>query len=58
VPGNIHHANFGRHLKTAMDEIGVECIHKMDTDYEAPNGHFADVFEFVKKHFGMDGEGE
>ncbi len=57
VPGDIHNANFGRHLKNAMDEIGIECTHKMDTDYEAPNGHFADVFEFVKRHFGMDGDG-
>ena len=51
--GNIHHANFGRHLKKAMDALGIECIHRMDTDYENPTAAFKDMAEFVKKHFGM-----
>ena len=51
VPGNIHHANFGRHLKKEMDALGIECTHKMSTDYEEGQGHFQDVFEFAKRHF-------
>jgi len=56
VPGNIHHANFGRHLKKAMDALGVECIHRMDTDYDSPQGQWRDVFEFVKRQFGVTEE--
>jgi len=52
--GNIHHASFGRHLKKAMDELGTECVHHMDTDYDGSDAQFRDVFAFVKKHFGMD----
>ncbi len=54
VPGNIHHANFGKYLKEQMDKAGVECVHHMDTDYA---GGFReqsnDMFEWMKKHFGM-----
>lgn len=56
VPGNIHHANFGRHLKKLMDEIGIECIHRMDTHYDTPQGQWKDVLEFVKKQFGITEE--
>ncbi|MFQ6099238.1 MAG: alpha/beta hydrolase fold domain-containing protein, partial [Armatimonadota bacterium] len=52
--GNIHHANFGRHLKKAMDELGIECIHKMDTDYENASAAYRDMFEFLKRQFGME----
>ena len=53
VPGNIHHANFGRHLKQAMDALGIECIHRMSTDYANPQEHLSDVFQFVRRQFGM-----
>jgi len=53
VPGNIHHADFGRHLKKQMDALGIECTHRMDTDYDGPQAHYKDVFEFVKRHFGL-----
>ncbi|HEY2572549.1 MAG TPA: alpha/beta hydrolase fold domain-containing protein, partial [Verrucomicrobiaceae bacterium] len=33
VPGNIHHANFARHLKKLMDRLGVECVIHMDSDF-------------------------
>ncbi|MEW6357669.1 MAG: alpha/beta hydrolase fold domain-containing protein [Planctomycetota bacterium] len=56
VPGNIHHANFGRHLKKEMDAIGIECIHRMNTDYDGPEAQFKDIFLFVKKNFGMKDE--
>jgi len=48
--GDIHHANFGRYLKKAMDALGIECIHRMDTDYDNQDAAFKDMFEFVKKH--------
>ncbi|MCK5802203.1 MAG: alpha/beta hydrolase fold domain-containing protein [Lentisphaeria bacterium] len=51
VPGNIHHANFGRHLKKAMDALDIESIHRMDTNYDGPQSQWKDVFEFVKKQF-------
>ncbi|NOZ22999.1 MAG: alpha/beta hydrolase fold domain-containing protein [Planctomycetes bacterium] len=56
VPGNIHHANFGRYLKKEMDALGIECIQRMDTDYDNPQAQFRDIFEFVKKNFGMKEE--
>jgi acetyl esterase/lipase len=51
--GNIHHANFGRYLKKAMDDLGIECIHRMDTDYETPEAAFRDMFAFLERQFGM-----
>ncbi len=54
VPGNIHHANFGRHLKKAMDKIGVECVHKMDTDFDPPAEQYKAMVSFLKKHFAKD----
>lgn len=51
--GNIHHANFGRYLKTKMDELGIECVHRMDADYDSPPSAFRDMFEFVAKRFGV-----
>ena len=52
--GNIHHASFGRHLKKAMDELGIECVHHMDTDYDGFEAQSRDLFAFVKRHFGME----
>ena len=51
--GDIHHPNFGRHLKKAMDELGIECIHRMDTDYDNAEAPFRDMFAFLKKQFRM-----
>ena len=45
-----------RGLKKEMDALGIECIHRMDTDYENPQAQFKDIFEFVKKQFGMTDE--
>jgi len=56
VPGNIHHVNFGRHLKELMDELGIQCIHRIDADYDTPQGQWKDVFEFVKRPFGITEE--
>ena len=51
-PGNIHHPNFGKYLKKKMDSLGIECIHKMDTDFEPRNKQFTAQIKFLKKHFG------
>jgi acetyl esterase len=50
--GNIHHANFGRHLKTAMDKLGIECVHQMNSDYESNDEAFKDVAAFAIGKFG------
>lgn len=49
--GNIHHPNFGSHLKTAMDKLGIECVRKMDSDYGSMADAYADMVKFVTKKF-------
>jgi len=51
TPGNIHHANFGSHLKNAMDKLDIECVRRMDSDYESMSAAQADMLEFLQKHF-------
>jgi acetyl esterase/lipase len=51
--GNIHHPNFGKHLKKAMDALGIECVRKMDTDFKSRNEQYAAQVQFMKKHFGI-----
>ena len=53
TPGNIHHSNFGKHLKEAMDRLGIECIRRMDSDYGSMADAYKDMTEFLKKHFTM-----
>jgi hypothetical protein len=53
-PGNIHHPNFGAHLKTAMDALGIECIRRMDSDYPSMDAAYKDMAQFVIRHFKMD----
>ena len=50
-PGNIHHSNFGKHLKQAMDELGIECVRRMDSDYESMSSAYDEMVSFLKKHF-------
>lgn len=50
-PGNIHHSNFGKHLKQEMDKLGIECVRRMDGDYESMSAAYADMLKFLKKHF-------
>lgn len=52
TPGNIHHANFGKHLKEAMDKLDIECVRKMDSDYDSMRDAYADMRTFVLRHFG------
>ena len=54
TPGNIHHPKFGEHLKEAADKLGVECVAKLDTDYESMSAAYADMVKFMQKHFGDD----
>jgi acetyl esterase/lipase/nicotinamidase-related amidase len=50
VPGDIHHANFGRVLKKEMDHLGIECVHRMSTEFDNAQAQNEAIFEFVKKH--------
>jgi len=55
VPGNIHHANFGKHLEKMMKKLGLECVHRMDTDFPVDGMSMdQEMLAFIKKHFGMD----
>jgi len=51
TPGNIHHPKFGEHLKEAADRLGVECVAKLDTDYESMTEAYADMVQFMSKCF-------
>jgi acetyl esterase len=53
VPGNIHHSNFGRHLEEAMDRLGVECVRRMDSDYDSPEQATEAMMAFLRRQFGM-----
>ena len=53
-PGNIHHSNFGKHLKNRMDKLGIECVRRMDTDYTSPQTESVEeMIQFLKRHFRM-----
>ena len=49
--GNIHHPKFGEHMKAAADKLGVECVAKLDTDYESMSAAYADMVKFMQKCF-------
>jgi acetyl esterase len=50
VPGNIHHGNFGRHLKKVMDGMGLDCTRSMTEEYKDKEAHYPAVFRFAQKH--------
>jgi acetyl esterase/lipase len=50
-PGNIHHSNFGEHLKRRMDQLGIECVRRMDSDYPSMSAAYADMLAFLQKNF-------
>ena len=52
-PGNIHHPNFGRHLKKEMDKVGIECEFHLVSDFEGTQARTDAMLAFLKKHFGM-----
>lgn len=54
VPGNIHHANFGRYLKKHMDAMNIECRFSMDSDYKRwPHDRNAAFLAFLRKNFSI-----
>jgi acetyl esterase len=53
-PGNIHHPNFGRHLKKEMDQIGNECEFHLTSDFAGQQATTDAMLAFLKKHFGMN----
>ncbi|MBW8885615.1 MAG: hypothetical protein JF612_12770 [Planctomycetia bacterium] len=52
-PGNIHHPNFGRHLKKEMDQIGVPCEFHLTSDLPSQQATTDAMLAFLKKNFGM-----
>ncbi len=53
VPGNIHNANFARHLKKLMDGLGVECTIHLDSDFANNQATMDGKIAFLKRHFGL-----
>ena len=53
VRGNIHNANFARHLKKLMDELGIECVIHLDSDFTSRQAELEDQMAFLKKHLGV-----
>lgn len=54
LPGDIHHPNFGKHLKAEMDKVGIECITRMNTDYsDVGKGFDEEALAFLKRHFRL-----
>lgn len=53
VPGNIHNANFARHLKKLMEGLGVECVIHLDSDFATNQAGMDEKMAFLKKHLGV-----
>ena len=53
-PGNIHHPNFGKHLKESMDKLDIECIRRMDSDYPSMDDAYQEMVLFVIRNFETD----
>src|SRR5207342_2877674 len=51
--GNIHHPNFGRHLKKQMDQIGTNCEFRLVSDFQGQQARAEAMLAFLKKNFGM-----
>jgi len=52
-PGNIHHPNFGRHLKKQMDQVGVYCEFHLVSDFPSQQARTDAMLAFLKKNFGI-----
>ena len=50
--GNIHHPNFGTHLETAMNKLGVGCVRKTDADYDSRTAPYSEMAQFVLRYIG------
>ena len=53
TPGNSHHPNFEIPLKDDMDQLGIECIRRMDTEYPSKDDSYKDMAQFVVRHLGL-----
>jgi acetyl esterase/lipase len=51
--GNIHHPNFGRHLKKVMDQAGVPCEFHLVSDFPGQQATTDAMLAFLKTSFGM-----
>jgi len=51
--GNIHHPNFGRHLKQQMDHVGIHCEFHLVSDFPGQQARSEAMLAFLKKNFGM-----
>ena len=51
--GNIHHPNFGGHLKKQMDQVGVKCEFHLVSDFPNQQARTDAMLTFLKKTFGM-----
>ena len=51
--GNIHHPNFGRHLKKVMDQVGVACEFHLVSDFSGQQATTDAMLVFLQKNFGM-----
>lgn len=51
--GNIHHPNFGRHLKKQMDQVGIPCEFHLVADFPGQQARAEAMLAFLKKSFGM-----
>ena len=46
------YSQISKHLKSKMDEVGVECVFHMDSDYPGGMRELTnDMYEWMKKHF-------
>jgi acetyl esterase/lipase len=52
-PHNIHHPAFGKYLKKILDAQGIDCVHRVGSDYANASASCRDMVAFLKKHFGM-----
>ena len=51
--GNIHHPNFGRHLKKQMDQVGTYCEFHLASDFPGQQARAEAMLAFLKKNYGM-----
>lgn len=48
--GNIHHPNFGRHMKSVLDKAGVPNEFHLDREYETEEAKWQAIVDFMLKH--------
>jgi len=56
--GNIHHPNFGRHLKKQMDQVGVACEFHLVSDFLDQQARAQAMLAFLKKSFDVQAKAQ